>query len=404
MKFYLSCILLCISLSVFAAQHDALDGKKITLKAGAHMSEQVPLVLPFEGEPPATRVQVLEPKTGNTFPATVRNGEFVFLSEGALPNTEHHYVVSLEKSDTPPRVVIEKQQDKDVLNVVIDDQLFTAYYYSKENKKPYLWPLNVQEDISITRNWPMGEKALTDDHPHQKSFWSAYGNVNGADCWMEGENSGYQIPQEVTYGSGDAYGWILSRNIWTNKAKEPVISETREYRFYATSPKTRIFDVTITFQADYGDALFKDTKEGGLVSVRMRDDLTEKFGKGVITNAEGKSGMAACWGKPSPWCDYSGPLEGVGVVGIALFDHPSNFRYPTCWHVRDYGLMGANCFGYAAFTAKDPEPKNGDYTLPAGQKLVFKYRVYVHTGDVTEARVADRYADFATPPEVSWAK
>ncbi len=386
------------------AQQDSLDGKNIALKAGEHMSTNVPLSLPFEGKAPTKRVQVLEPKTGKFFPATLRNNELVFVSEGAMPNTEHRYVVTLDDSDAPPRVVIEKRPDADALDVIIDDELVTTYYYAKENKKPFLWPLNVQEEVTVTRDWPMGEKMLTTDHPHHKSCWTAYGDINGVDCWAEGDKSGFQIADEVTWGSGDAYGWIISVNTWTNNAKEPVVSEIREYRFYATPPRERLFDVNVTFVADRGDVLFKDTKEGGLISVRMRDDLTEKQGKGVITNALGKTGMAECWGKPSPWCDYSGNLDGVGTIGVSLFDHPNNLRHPTCWHVRDYGLMGANCFGLSYFTEKDPERKNGDYSLKSGEKLHFKYRVYLHGGDVKEARVADRYADYATPPQVKWVE
>jgi hypothetical protein len=34
--------------------------------------------------------------------------------------------------------------------------------------------------------------------------------------------------------------------------------------------------------------------------------------------------------------------------------------------------------------------------------MTFRYRVYVHKGDTKQARVADRHADFATPPAVSW--
>jgi len=33
------------------------------------------------------------------------------------------------------------------------------------------------------------------------------------------------------------------------------------------------------------------------------------------------------------------------TVGIAVFDHPSNPRHPTTWHVRDYGLFAANPLG-----------------------------------------------------------
>ena len=77
-------------------------------------------------------------------------------------------------------------------------------------------------------------------------------------------------------------------------------------------------------------------------------------------------------------------------------DHPSSFRYPTHWHVRDYGLMGANAFGYSYFYGQD-SGKNGDHVLKAGESLTFNYRIYVHAGDVNDANVKGHYAQYTNP-------
>ena len=378
---------------------DSLDGRTIVLESGTQASLNVPLTLPFDGSVPENaQVLVSEGKTGKDFPATVRNGELVFVPEGALPNTKHVYTVSVMDDKHPPRVRIE---DNGKLEVFIDDELFTAYYHSSDYKKPFLWPLLSEGGATVTRDWPLGEIDKSKDHPHQKSFWSAYGDVNGVDCWAEGDNSGYQVSGEVTHGSGDAYGWIHAKNSWVDKDKKPILSEEREYRFYPAPSSARLFDVSVTFTATQGDVLFKDTKEGGIVALRMRDSLNEQNG-GTMTLAGGRVGEAACWGKPSPWCDYSGTIEGVGVRGVTVFDNPSNLRYPTCWHVRAYGLLGANCFGLSYFTEKDANRLNGDYTLKNGETLTFKYRILVHSGNASDAKVEDRFADYATPPKVSW--
>lgn len=169
----------------------------------------------------------------------------------------------------------------------------------------------------------------------------------------------------------------------------------------------RMFDVCVTFTASYGDVDFGDTKEGGLVSVRMRQELSGA--NAVITNALGDVGEPTLWGKPAAWCDYSGALAGHGNCGVAIFDTPTNLRYPTSWHVRAYGLMGANCFGWKAFLEKDynkpliPAP-TGEFKLKNGEKLAFNYRVYVHRGDVKESAVADRFADYTDPPKANWAE
>ena len=104
------------------------------------------------------------------------------------------------------------------------------------------------------------------------------------------------------------------------------------------------------------------------------------------------------WGKRAPWCDYSGVVGGH-TVGIAIFDHPSNFRYPTYWHVRNYGLMTANPFALSYFLPD--EGIDGAHTLPAGESMAFRYALLVHAGDASAGGVSDRYQDWIHPPVAS---
>ena len=97
------------------------------------------------------------------------------------------------------------------------------------------------------------------------------------------------------------------------------------------------------------------------------------------------------WGKHAEWCDYYGPVGGK-TVGIAMFDHPSNPRHPTTWHVRDYGLFAANPFGLHDFEKK--EKGAGDLRVPVGKSITFRYRFYIHNGTTEEGKVADRYAEY----------
>ncbi|MBI5094515.1 MAG: PmoA family protein [Candidatus Hydrogenedentes bacterium] len=394
-----------------------LAGRSITLEGSDHIVANPIISLPYDGPKADGRFVAVEDKTGKRYPVTVADGAVYFSPDGVMPNAKVLYQIAKDEGDGgQPKVRIEKKEGAAV-DVLIDDQLFTTYHYSNDNKKPFLWPLNAAGGVPMTRDFPMGPKVdmgpdlKTDDHPHHRSFWSAHGKVNDADCWMEEgpkgdrKGSGYQHSGEVTFGSGDVFGWIKAKNEWQNADHKTVLDEAREYRFYASPAEYRIFDVTVTFTASHGDVKFGDTKEGGIVSLRIRDDLREDAKKGgLITLSTGAKTEKEVWGKPAAWCDYSGPIEGVGVRGVTVFDNTANLRFPTCWHVRAYGLFAANPFGLAAFTAKDPSPKNGDYTLPSGKSLVFKYRVLVHVDDAEKAKVADRYKDYATPPKAVWSK
>ena len=83
-------------------------------------------------------------------------------------------------------------------------------------------------------------------------------------------------------------------------------------------------------------------------------------------------------------------------MGVAILNHPDSFRYPTTWHVRDYGLFAANPFGWHDFGMK----KSGEYAIPAGGSIAFLYRLILHKGDTATARVANAFEGYAKPPVV----
>ncbi|MGC8846450.1 MAG: DUF6807 family protein, partial [Candidatus Hydrogenedens sp.] len=181
-----STLLIVLTSSVFS---ESLEHMKIHLKAGDYKMVNPIIVLPCNATIPENRlVKILEAKTGKEFPATLRNGEFVCIPEGAMPNTEHIYEVILpdKPAEYVENVEIIPGDVPDTLKVTINGKLFTVYYYGKEWKKPFLWPLMSENQVTITRDYPMkseGTPKFAQDHPHHKSFWSAYGNINGVNVW-----------------------------------------------------------------------------------------------------------------------------------------------------------------------------------------------------------------------------
>jgi len=388
----------------FAQDASELNGRRIAVEAGAHAAKWTPIALETGAALGENAViDLVQEGTGKETPADLRDGVLTFVPEGSPAGATLHYVVRVKEYAHEPAVRIQPGEKADTLEVFIQDEHFTTFHYSKEFRKPFLWPLHGAGGVPLTRAYPMGDEELTKDHPHHKSFWTAYGNLNGVDCWAEGQNAGNTYVKSVTHGSGRAYGWIAAEVSWQDKEGKEILVESREYRFYNTPAGERFVDVKVDLTPASEDVTFGDTKEGGIVSFRMRDVMTEKNG-GTITLSEGRTGEANVWGKASPWCDYSAPLEGQGVHGIAIFDHPGNLRHPSRWHVRAYGLMGANPFGLSDFTENDPERLNGDYLLKSGERLVFNYRIFVHLFDVEKSGVAERYENYAAAPKAAWAE
>jgi hypothetical protein len=337
-----------------------------------------------DGDKPLVAVD----KEGNRYP--VSNGIVV------VPSSNDERFLNLKpakKKDIKKGIELDDREGGNAIDVTVGGEYLTTYYYKDGDHKSYMWPMMSEGGATVTRDWPMGEEDRSKDHPHHQSFWTSYGDVNGSDYWEFGERTGYQKTVSIDSIVNSAFGTIDTKLVWQDKNHKPVVDEHRVYTFYNTPSSHRLFDISITLTANHGEVKFGDTKEGGLAGLRMADALREKGGSGTITNSAGGVGAKECWGKPAAWCDYSGTLKDVGKRGITIMDHPSSFRYPTHWHVRDYGLMGANAFGYSYFYNKE---KNGEHTLKQGESISFNYRIYIHSGDVDEAHVAETYAAYVT--------
>lgn len=278
-----------------------------------------------------------------------------------------------------PRVRI--HETNQVVQVELDGRPFTQYHF-REVSRPFLYPILTSDDRHMTRRWPQEEVAGEErDHPHHKGLWWAHGDANGVDFWSEGKDAGRTVHQSFAeIASGNESGVISSRNRWIAKDGKIIASDERSMRFHAPKGDQRWVDFTITIFASHGDLVLGDTKEGSM-AIRIAESMRLKQPKGVagqghIVNSEGvKEGDT--WGKRAAWVDYTGPVEGK-TVGVAILDHPSNPRFPTWWHVRDYGLFAANPFGVHDFEKKDKG--TGNLTLPAGQSTTFRYRFVFHPG------------------------
>jgi hypothetical protein len=267
--------------------------------------------------------------------------------------------------------------------------------------KPYLFPVIGPTGDPLTRAYPMQDvEGEERDHPHQRSFWFTHGDVNGVDFWgsdplnRPGPRTGkIQETEREVEAAGAATAVVRTRNDWLDATGKRLLADLRRYRFWDDG-QTRWIDVDVRMMAVEGPVTFGDTKEGMFgVRVPSSMDVKRKQG-GRIVNAEGVTDQAA-WGKPSPWVDYSGPVNGKRL-GIAILNHPSSFRHPTTWHVRDYGLFAANPFGYRDFGIA----MAGAHETPKGEAIEFRYRVVLHAGDSAQAQIAMQYAGYATPPRV----
>ena len=292
---------------------------------------------------------------------------------------------------------VQLKEEAETITVTLNDRHFTTFRYAKAQFRPYFFPVLGPNGREVTR----GETSdISKDHVHHRSLYVAYGEVNDVDLWGEGSNSGRVVHQDFTEKQGGAVvGRLYTHNSWQTQVGEALMTDVQNYRIYNLPEDTAILDLDLSFIASVGDVHFGDTKEGGIISIRVQPSMNASDG-GKIENAFGGVNETETWGKRANWCDYSGVVDGT-PVGIAVFDHIVNPRYPTYWHVRNYGLMGSNIFGGGTFES-DPS-KDGSYTLKQGEEMHFRFRVLIHAGDANVGKVAEKYHDFINPPVVEVA-
>lgn len=283
------------------------------------------------------------------------------------------------------------------VRVEVNGNLFTEYHYQNVSR-PFLYPILGPGDRPMTRNWPMKEAPGEDrDHPHHRSLWWTHGAVNGVDFWSEGANAGRTVHDRfLSLQSGPDTGVIHSRNVLVAKDGRRVGTVEFLLTFHRRT-EDRVLDWETKVIASEGDLTFGDTKEGTM-AIRLNETMRLKPNKenagqpkGRIVTSEGVRDDAT-WGKRAAWVDYQGLVQGERL-GVAIFDHPSNPRHPTWWHVRDYGLFAANPFGIHDFERKPAG--TGDLVVARGENLHFRYRFVFHRGDEQAARVAALFQEYA---------
>lgn len=285
------------------------------------------------------------------------------------------------------------------VRIEIDGQHLTDYVFDGA-PHVYFYPLFGPDGVMMTRHAPMKQVEGEDrDHPHHRSLWFSHGAMNGVDFWAETPRAGrIQHEKILEMKSGRRSGVLRAAHVWVAPDGTVTCSDVTSFTVYARADGQRMFDYEITIRAPDGKALVMgDTKEGTM-AIRLAETMRLKpnehnKGKptGRIVQSTGVTD-AATWGKRAAWCDYSGPVEGK-TLGVTIFDHPDNPRHPTWWHVRDYGLFAANPFGVHDFEKKPAG--SGDFTVPAGSSVTFRYRFLLHRGDAQAVDLQREFEAFA---------
>jgi hypothetical protein len=353
----------------------------------------VRIAIPTGASLPSGALQLKEEGGSRVLPAQ-REGESLFtLLGGMLSGKKLRFRV--QAAAAAGQVTV-KEDGPHRLAIALPDGPFTSYNFDPAVARPFFYPVLAPGGKMVTRSYPMKDvQGEAKDHPHHRSFWTAYGEVNDVDDWSEAADKHGWIKHQkfLSRTEGPVFGGFSASSVWTSHDGQPVLDERRSIRVYNAGAERRLLDYQVELIASYTDVHYGDTKEGGILAFRVATTMDGNKG-GRMENSNGGAGEKDVWGKRATWLDYSGPVDGQ-VFGIAMMDHPSNLNHPCYWHARDYGLVGTNSFAKAAFEKGLPDT---GHHQKKGETLRFRYRVLIHRGGAREAQVDDAYHAWVQGP------
>lgn len=299
---------------------------------------------------------------------------------------------------TPPAYQIFETYHQ--IHVLDDGKPFASYLYDSALLKPVLYPVFSSSGIRMQRLYPLKKvEGESYDHPHHVGVFFTYGSdgeVNGNSFWA-GQQGQTRIKHvKVTREEVQADKAILGiQAYWIGKDGEHVLTEDRTMIF-SGNEKERDIDFSFNLKAGDQDVVFRDTKEG-MFAIRVASWLKEDSGTGKYLNSEGDTTEANIWGKRAKWVRLEGNHDGK-TVGIIIFNHPSSVNYPTYWHARGYGLFAANPLGQSVFqeTRGEETPEPFNYTIPAGENALFKYKMIIYEGHLTPDQIEGKFESYSS--------
>jgi len=229
-------------------------------------------------------------------------------------------------------------------------------------------------------------KLVTDDYPvdhlHHHGIWVVWTDTQfqgrNPDFWNMGQANGGAVEfvaLDRTW-SGPVEGGFESRHRFVDRMVQPPVTALDEKwhvtLYAAEGVKARIFDLNFTHTLATADPLTLVTYRYGGLGVRGAAEWLDKTNFSVL-NSEGLTDRVKSEYQRAKWYFMGGKVGG-DPAGIAILDHPDNFRAPQpVWMNADQPF-----FCYA------PE-QLGDFQITKDKPFVARYR-FLTVDSVADAK------------------
>lgn len=255
----------------------------------------------------------------------------------------------------------------------------------------YIHPVVTPSGLTVTDDYPP-------DHFHHHGIWFAWTKTEfegrAPDFWNMGDGTGaVEFVALDGHWSGAVHGGFRSRHRHVDlsgNAPKAVLDEAWEVTAYNVGggPKPYfVFDLVSTQNPAAASTLALAEYRYGGMGFRGHREWKDK-GNVFFLTSEGKdrgNGNAT----RARWCHVGGKVGGR-LAGLAVLDHPENFRAPQPMRINPDDPF----FNFAP-------SQLGKFEIAPGRPYVSRYRFVVADGSPDAAEIDRLWNDYAHPPRVT---
>ena len=270
----------------------------------------------------------------------------------------------------------------DQVSLQVDGKERVRWHFDPKYPRPFFYPFNGPSGETLTR---MGHPGAQ-DHDHHRSVWWAHAKVDGENFWADSSKARIRQKMWLAYADGNEEAMMVTSAGWYSGEGKELLEREMVASVRSELDGETFLELQSTFTPT-GKQVTLEQSNFGFLAVRMAKSIATYWGEGEITSSEGVKGESQIFGQSAAWMDYSGAVprseKGRRVVvteGITYFDHEKNPSYPSHWHVREDGWMGASLCRHEAIVIKKENP------------LRVRYLLRAHNGAVDPA-IANRIAE-----------
>ena len=397
------CAAVCLGLLVCQPRAgSAARDVYVTVEAGAHDRRDtvVSFVLPRRPKPGE---YALRDASGRLTPLQVGadgRATFVLAELKAGSAARFRFVGKRPGRESPPEAVRLSKgggrltvsvNGRRLLDYVMRGELPSADVKPVFRRGGYLHPVLTPSGRAVTDDYPP-------DHFHHHGIWFAWTKTEfegrAPDFWNMGDGTGTVefVSLDGVWG-GRVHGGFKSRHRHVDlsgRSPKVVLEEVWEVTAYGVGGGPQpyfVFDLVSTQAcASTSPLVLSEYRYGGM-GFRGHRDWKGKDNAFFLTS-EGKdrgNGHAT----RARWCHVGGRVRGQ-LAGLAILDHPSNFRSPQPMRIHPDDPF----FNFAP-------PQLGKFEIVPGEPYVSLYRFVVADGPPDATEIERLWRDYANPPRVT---